>query len=127
MPAPWREDVVTKHGAHPVTETVVAPVELIRARELRLLGLIDQREEARSVGLDLRDTVLVLFGSPAAGTSIMAEAPLSALDLPLRILIWNDGVQTCISYVSPHALAERHHLAPALAGPLAGLVALVMT
>ena len=124
MAAPDASEVVTKHGARTVAETVEALVELIRARELRLFALIDQREEARSVGLELRDTVLVLFGSPVAGTPIMAAAPLAAIDLPLRVVIWDDGVRTCISYVSPHALAERHHLSPDLAGPLAGLDAI---
>jgi uncharacterized protein (DUF302 family) len=117
-------DVVTKHGAHTVPETVGSLVELIRARELRLFSLIDQREAARSVGLDLRDTVLVVFGSPTTGTPIMAAAPLAALDLPLKVLVWDDGERTCISYVAPHALAERHNLSPELAGPLAGLDAI---
>jgi uncharacterized protein (DUF302 family) len=124
MPASDVGDVVTKHGARTVAETVGSLVELIRARELRLFAIIDQREEARSVGLDLRDTVLVLFGSPGAGTPIMDAAPLAALDLPLKVVIWDDGLRTCISYVSPHALAERHHLRPELAGPLAGLDAI---
>ena len=115
---------MTKHAARTVAETVAALVELIRARELRLFAVIDQRAAARSAGLDLRDTVLVLFGSPAAGTPIMAAAPLAALDLPLRVVIWDDGGRTCISYVSPHALAERHRLPPELAGPLAGLDAI---
>ena len=86
--------------------------------------MIDQREAATAVGLELRDTVLVLFGNPATGTPIMDAAPLAALDLPLRVLIWRDGDQTAITYLSPHALARRYHLRPELAGPLAALDAI---
>lgn len=124
MPASQSDGVVTKHGAHTVAETVAALVELIRARELQLFSVIDQREAARSVGMDLRDTVLVLFGNPSAGTPIMAASPHAALDLPLRIVIWEDDDRTAISYLSPHALALRYQLSPELAGPLAGIDAI---
>jgi uncharacterized protein (DUF302 family) len=124
VPAPHSDGVVTKHGAHTVPETVSGLVELIRARGLQLFSVIDQREAARSVGLDLRDTVVVLFGSPAAGTPIMQAAPLAAIDLRLRVVIWEDGDRTAISYLSPHALATRHQLSPELAGPLAGIDAI---
>jgi uncharacterized protein (DUF302 family) len=124
MPAPAGDGVVTKHGAHTVPETVAALVELIRARGLQLFSLIDQRDAAQSVGLDLRDTVLVLFGSPTAGTPIMDASPHAALDLPLRIVIWRDEDRTAISYLSPHALALRYQLSPELAGPLAAIDAI---
>ncbi len=124
MPTPMSDGIVTKHGARTVAETASVLVELIRARGLQLFSVIDQREAARSVGLELRDTVLVLFGSPAAGTPIMAAAPHAALDLPLRVVIWDDGDRTAISYLSPHALALRYQLSPELAGPLAGIDAI---
>ena len=53
--------------------------------------MIDQRAEARAVGLELRETTLVVFGNPTAGTAVMDAAPLVALDLPLKILVWADG------------------------------------
>ena len=76
------------------------------------------------MGLELRETTLVLFGSPAAGTPVMVASPLSALDLPLKILVWADGPETKVSYVSPQALASRYRLAPELAGNLAAINAL---
>lgn len=85
------DDVITKHGTHTVAETVSLLVDAVRGRGLRLFGVIDQREEARAVGLDLRDTVHVLFGSPLAGTPVMAASPLAALDLPLKVLVRDDG------------------------------------
>jgi uncharacterized protein (DUF302 family) len=58
----------------------------------------------------------VIFGSPQAGTPVMAASPLAALDLPLKALIWADEGQTKVSYYSPAALAARHHLSADLAG-----------
>lgn len=118
------EDVVTKDSPVGVAETVARLTELIQRRGMRLFGVFDQQLEARRVGLDLRDTVAVLFGSPAAGTPVMAAAPLAALDLPLKIVIWADGDRTKVSYVAPAALAARHHLSPELAARLTGIDAL---
>ena len=64
---------------------------MITAKGMRLFAVIDQAAEARRVGLTLRETTLVIFGSPQAGTPVMAAAPLSALDLPLKVLVWADG------------------------------------
>jgi uncharacterized protein (DUF302 family) len=77
------------------------------------------RAAARAVGLDLRETVLVIFGNPAAGTPVMAAAPLAALDLPLKVLIWDDEGQAKVTYYASAALAARHHLAADLAAKLA--------
>ena len=63
----------------------------------------------------------MIFGSPAAGTPVMAAAPLAALDLPLKVLVWDDDGQTKVSYYSPDALAARHHLDAGLAGNLAAV------
>jgi uncharacterized protein (DUF302 family) len=52
----------------------------------------------RAVGLELRDTKVVIFGSPLAGTPVMSAAPLAALYLPLKVLVWADGDQTKLSY-----------------------------
>ena len=88
---------------------------------MKLFAVIDQRAEAERVGLDLRETILVLFGSPAGGTPVMAAAPLAALDLPLKVLIWDDNGQTTISYVAPDTLAARYNLPAELAANLAGI------
>jgi uncharacterized protein (DUF302 family) len=72
----------------------------------------------------LRETTLVIFGSPAAGTPVMEAAPLAALDLPLKVLIWADGDQVQVSYVGPATLAARHRLSPGLGARLAGIDAL---
>jgi uncharacterized protein (DUF302 family) len=91
---------------------------------MKRFGLVDHSGEARSVGLELRDTKLVIFGSPEAGTPVMEAAPLAALDLPLKVLVWLDGHQTKLSYMAPSHLAARHRLPARLANGLAGLDAL---
>jgi uncharacterized protein (DUF302 family) len=118
-------DVVTKLSRRPVAGTVAALTTMISAKGMKLFAVIDQSAEARAVGLSLRETTLVIFGSPVAGTPVMAAAPLSALDLPLKVLVWaDDGGQTRVSYVSTAALAQRHQLSADLAAKLAGINAL---
>ena len=114
-------DVSTKLSHLSVNETVAKLTGMIGAKGMKLFAVIDQAAEARQVGLSLRETVLVIFGSPAAGTPVMAASPLSALDLPLKVLVWSDDGQTQVSYYAPAALAARHHLGPELAGNLAGI------
>jgi uncharacterized protein (DUF302 family) len=117
-------DVVTKLSGQSVAGTVARLTGLITAKGMRLFAVIDQAAEARQVGLALRETTLVMFGSPAAGTPVMAASPLAALDLPLKVLIWADGDQTKVSYYAPAALAASHHLTADLAASLAGINAL---
>jgi uncharacterized protein (DUF302 family) len=116
--------IVTKLSPLPVAETVARFTGILKAKNVRLFAVIDQRAEAQQVGLDLRETTLVIFGSPAAGTPVMVAAPLSALDLPLKVLVWADDGQTKVSYYAPATLAARHHLGADLAGNLAAVDAL---
>ena len=117
-------DVVTKLSSQPVRDTAAKLTAMISAKGMKLFGVIDQAAEAREAGLTLRETTLVIFGSPKAGTPVMAAVPLSALDLPLKVLIWADGDQTKVSYYAPSALAASHHLSADLAANLAGIDAL---
>jgi uncharacterized protein (DUF302 family) len=118
-------DIVTKLSHRSVTDTVSMLAGLISAKGMKLFAVIDQSAEARQVGLSLRETTLVIFGSPAAGTPVMVAAPLAALDLPLKVLVWaDDKGQTMVSYYAPASLAARHHLDADLAGNLAGINAL---
>ena len=116
--------VVTKLSPLPVAGTVAKLTGIISAKGVKLFAVIDQSAEARQVGLSLRDTTLVIVGSPVAGTPVMAASPLAALDLPLKVLVWDDEGQTKISYYSPDALAARYHLGADLAGNLAAINAL---
>lgn len=113
--------VITKLSHRSVADTASKLTGMIDGKGMRLFALIDQREEAQRAGLDLRETILVIFGAPAAGTPVMAASPLAALDLPLKVLVWDDEGQTKVSYYSPDELAARHHLSPGLAANLAGI------
>ncbi len=113
--------VITKLSPLSFADTVSRAQELISAKGLKLFAVIDQRTEAQAAGQDLRDTTLVVFGNPAAGTPVMAAAPLSALDLPLKVLIWADEGRVKVSYYAPEELGRRHGLSPELVARLAGI------
>jgi uncharacterized protein (DUF302 family) len=114
-------DVVTKLSPRPVAGTVSRLVDLVGAKGMKIFAVIDQAAEAREAGLELRETTLVIFGSPAAGTPVMAAAPLAALDLPLKVLVWDDAGETKVTYYAPASLAARHRLGAELAAKLAGI------
>ena len=116
------DDVVTKASPRSVADTVDRLLGLLGAKGLKVFSVIDQRAEARAVGLDLRETTLVVFGNPAAGTGVMDAAPLSALDLPLKVLVWADGKRgTQVSYTAPPALAARYGLTAEQAAAFEGI------
>jgi uncharacterized protein (DUF302 family) len=115
--------VIVKVSPWSVEETVSRLSAVVAARGMKLFAVIDHSGEAESVDLELRDTKLVIFGSPQAGTPVMVAAPLAALDLPLKVLVWADAEQTKIAYVSPEELAARYDLTDELAARLAGIKA----
>jgi uncharacterized protein (DUF302 family) len=120
--ADWIEtEITTKISPRSVTETVSRLTGILTAKGLKVFAVIDQSAEASAVGMELRATTLVLFGNPAAGTPVMVDAPLSALDLPLKVLIWDDEGQTKVTYYGPTALAARYDLKPDLEAKLAAI------
>ena len=101
--------IVDKPSNHSVDETVARLKRLLEAKSVTLFGLIDHSGEAAKVGLKMPPTKLLIFGSPKAGTPVMLSAPSSAIDLPLKILIWQDaGGKVWVSYNSPAYLQQRH-------------------
>ncbi len=116
-----QDQIVTKLSPRSVPDTVTRLSGMITGRGLKLFAVIDQSAEAATAGLTLRETVLVIFGNPGAGTSVMEAAPLSALDLPLKVLVWADGAQTKVSYVAPAVLGARYGLTDDLTAKLAGI------
>ena len=114
-------EIVTKLSSRSVPGTVARLTGILSDKGLKVFAVIDQSAEAAAAGLTLRETVLVIFGNPAAGTPVMQAAPLSALDLPLKVLVWADGAQTKVSYAAPAALAARYGLSADLTARLAGI------
>ena len=100
---------------HSVDETVEKLKGILQARGVTLFALVDHSGEAEKAGMKMHPTKLLIFGSPRAGTPLMLAAPSSALDLPLKILIWEDAQEKVwVTYNSPAYLQERHGLPPEL-------------
>lgn len=114
--------IVTIPGRHSVDETVAKLNEILKQKEIKLFTWIDHSGAAETAGLQMPSTKVAVFGNPKAGTPLMLAAPGIALDLPLKILIAEDGGgQVWISYNSPAYLQERHGLPPELVGNIAGI------
>jgi uncharacterized protein (DUF302 family) len=115
------DGLVTKVSSRSVAGTVDRLLAVVAERGMKLFIVIDHSGEARANGLDLRDTKVVIFGSPKGGTPVMQAAPVAALDLPLKVLVWDDGDATKIAYTAPSELAARYGLSDELAARLAGI------
>jgi uncharacterized protein (DUF302 family) len=98
-----------------VDETVEKLKAILQSGGITLFALIDHSGEAAKAGMQMPPTKLVIFGNPKGGTPVMLAAPSSAIDLPLKILIWEDaGGKVWVTYNSPAYLQERHNVPTAL-------------
>jgi len=105
-------DILSNHS---VDQTVEKVKGILQAKGVAVFALVDHSGEAEKVGMKMPPTKLLIFGNPKAGTPLMLAAPSSAIDLPLKILIWEDvRGKVRLSYNSPAYLQERHGLAPEL-------------
>jgi uncharacterized protein (DUF302 family)/uncharacterized membrane protein YidH (DUF202 family) len=103
--------IVDKPSNHSVEQTVEKLKNILQSKGVTLFAMIDHSGEAEKVGMKMPPTKLLIFGSPKAGTPLMLAAPSSALDLPLKILIWQDAQgKVWVTYNSPAYLQERHNL-----------------
>src|SRR5882724_7068315 len=96
---------------HSVDETVEKLMGILQAKGVTLFALVDHSGEAAKVGMKMRPTKLLIFGNPKGGTPVMLAAPSIAIDLPLKILIWEDGQgKVWVTYNSAAYLQKRHGL-----------------
>lgn len=103
--------IVDRPSNHSVDQTVERLKAILQSRGIALFALVDHSGEAEKVGLRMRPTKLLIFGNPKAGTPLMLAAPSMALDLPLKILVWEDAQgKARMSYNSPDCLGRRHRL-----------------
>jgi uncharacterized protein (DUF302 family) len=101
--------IIDTPSHHSVEQTVERLKGILQAKGVTLFALVDHSGEAEKAGMKMRPTKLLIFGSPKAGTPLMLAAPSIAIDLPLKILIWEDGQgKVWVSYNSPACLQERH-------------------
>jgi Uncharacterized conserved protein len=111
MPPNNAKGLIDIPSNHSVDETVERLKGILQAKGITLFALVDHSGEAANVGMKMPPTKLLIFGNPRAGTPVMLAAPSSAIDLPLKILVWEDGQgQVRITYTSPGYLQERHKL-----------------
>lgn len=113
--------VMTRTSPFSVAETVARFKEVVATNNMNVFAFINHSDEAREAGLDLAEATVIIFGNPATGSPVMASAPLMGLEVPLKVLIWEDRSRTRLSYTTPGALAERYGLSPDLARVLDGV------
>jgi len=117
--------IITLPSQHSVDQTLEKLQALLRAKGVTLFALVDHSGEAAKVGMTLPPTKLVMFGNPKAGTPLMLAAPSVAIDLPLKLLVWEDAQgKVWLSYNSPAYLQQRHGVPEALLPNIAVVEAL---
>jgi uncharacterized protein (DUF302 family) len=121
-----KEEGIVKIPSHrSVDETVDKLKTVLQSKGVTLFALVDHSGEAERAGMKMPPTKLLIFGNPKAGTPVMLAAPSAAIDLPLKILVAEDGQgKVWISYNSPEYLRERHGLPETLLTNIAVVQAL---
>lgn len=109
-----------------VDETVHHLESILAERGLQLFALVDHSGEAAKVGMKMRPTKLLIFGSPKGGTPVMLAAPTIAIDLPLKALVAEDeNGKVSVFFNSPEYLQQRHDVPVDLVKNIAGVGTLV--
>ena len=128
MPASTQSSggVITKPSSKSVAQTIDGLRRLMADRGFTVFNVIDHSGVAERAGVQMPDSKLVMFGKPAVGATVMLAAPLAALDIPLKVLVWEDrNGAVSVSYNSPGFLAGRHHLKGALRAPFDAVESIV--
>jgi uncharacterized protein (DUF302 family) len=117
--------IVDELSHHSVVDTVDKLKGILLSKGVMLFAIVDHSGEAEKVGMKMRPTKLLIFGSPKAGTPLMQAAPSVAIDLPLKILVWEDEQgKVWVSFNSPAYLQQRHGIPPDLIQNIAVVEAL---
>ena len=107
--------IIDTPSNHSIEQTVEKLKGILQVKGVALFALVDHSGEAQKAGMKMPPTKLLIFGNPKAGTPLMLAAPSVAIDLPLKILVWEDVQgKVWVSYNSPGYLQERHSLPPEL-------------
>lgn len=103
-----QEGMIVKEANGDVAAAAERLVGLIEEGPATLVARVDHQANAKAAGMTIPAATLIIFGNPAMGTPIIQANPMAALDLPVRVLVWDDGGQTKIGYLDPQALKERY-------------------
>ncbi|HEY1282013.1 MAG TPA: DUF302 domain-containing protein [Acidimicrobiales bacterium] len=118
--------IVTKHSSESVAATVDRLKRLIADRGFTVFNVIDHSGVAERAGVQMPESKLIMFGKPTVGAGVMLAAPLAGLDLPLKVLVWQDGNgAVSVSYNSPEFLASRLHIEGAQRAPFDAVESIV--
>jgi uncharacterized protein (DUF302 family) len=105
------EGIVNLPTHSSVDETIARLQALLHEKSIHVFALIDHSGEAKRAGIEMRPTKLLIFGNPKAGTPLMLACPSIAIDLPMKLLVWEDADgQAWISYNTPAYLQHRYSL-----------------
>jgi uncharacterized protein (DUF302 family) len=119
---PSVEGIQTRPSPFSVEKTLERLQESIRHHNLNLFAHIDHSAEARQVGLKMQEAHVLIFGNPKGGTPLMIASPLLALDLPLKVLVWqSEDARVWVSSTSVAYLGARYSIPPELVGNIAGI------
>jgi len=120
--SPQIEGIITKPSSFSVEELLERLQETMRSRGLTIFAHINHSEEARQVGLEMQEAHVLIFGQPKAGTPLMIASPLLALELPLKVLVWQESDnRVWVSYTNTAYLAARYSIPHELIGNIAGI------
>jgi uncharacterized protein (DUF302 family) len=123
---PHKTGIITLPSEYTVKESIDRLEQTLRLWGVTIFARIDQQAEAEKAGLTMKQMELLIFGNPKAGTPLMTAEPLSGLDLPLKVLAWQDAEnKVWLSYNSFSYLQERFSLPDELIKPVAGAEALI--
>ena len=101
----------TKSSPYDVSETAFRLEQVIKEKGLTIFSRVDHSDNAEKIGAELKPTLLLIFGNPKVGTPLMECSPTTAIDLPQKILVWqNNDNQTQITYNQPQYLKKRHSI-----------------
>lgn len=120
------EGLASVASSRPVGELVARLEAALAAKGITLFARIDHAAGAASVGMNLRPMTVLIFGNPRAGTPLMLAEPRTGLDLPLRVLAWQDADgHSWLSYHDMRALAACHGIDPDTTPAVATIAALL--
>ncbi len=102
--------MIERRSGHAFAETVLLLSKAIVDAGNTIFAVIDQRAAAASVGLELRPTTLIIFGNPRGGTGLMNAHPLLALELPLKLLVWEERGEVSVAYVPASEFVMRYEV-----------------
>jgi uncharacterized protein (DUF302 family) len=125
MPSQQNNGILTLPSNHTVEATIAKLQAMLGEKGVAIFALVDHSGEAKKIGMHMPPTQLLIFGNPKAGTPLMLATPSAAIDLPLKLLVWEDTTgKVWISYNSPDYLRNRHNIPAELMQNIAVVAAL---